>query len=77
MLSHIGKFSLLLKVRIRVLKLGFKSGTLSYEVEILGFWAGIWALGLKFGLLGWDLGFGIRYWAQDLGLDFEAGIWVL
>ena len=65
MLSHIGKFSLLLKVRIRVLKLGFKTGTLSYEVEILGFWAGIWALGLKFGLPGWDLGLGIRYWAWD------------
>ena len=42
-----------------------KTGTLSYEVEILGFRAGIWALRLKFRLPGWDLGLGIRYWAWD------------
>ena len=71
MLSHIGKFSLLLKVRIRVLKLGFKTGTLSYEVEILGFWAGIWASGLGFRSwyfgLGSDIGLGTRIWTLRLG----------
>ena len=39
--------------------------TLRYEVEIFGFRAGIWALGLEFRLLGWDIGLGIRYWAWD------------
>ena len=44
---------------------GWDTGILSYEVEILGFRAKIWALGLKFGLPGWDLGLGIRYWTWD------------
>ena len=40
-----------------------QTGTLRYEVEILGYQAGIWALGLEFRLPGWDLGLGIGYWA--------------